>query len=60
MDARTVVTLGVIALVVIAGFLLPYFVGNTENAARWRFVVSLIAVALIWLLLTPYGCNATS
>lgn len=46
-----------VAVLAAAGFILPYFIGDSYYFAKWRWVTILFVVMFIWILLTPNGCQ---
>lgn len=56
MDNMGIVIIAVAALGA-AGFFLPYLFGDSYYFAKWRLVFVVFLVGLVWILLTPHGCQ---
>ena len=57
MNSGMMVVIGLLVVLAIGGFVLPMFRGDTYHSAKWRIVVVVCILGLIWILLTPNGCN---
>ena len=56
MDSMGIAIIALLALGA-AGFFLPYLFGDSYYFAKWRLVFVFCLIGLVWILLTPNGCQ---
>ena len=57
MDSNFLIVLIAIGALGAAGFFLPYLFGDSYYFSKWRLVFVISIIGLIWILLTPNGCQ---
>ena len=60
MDSNMMIAIVAIGALGAAGFLLPYLFGDSYYFAKWRLVAVVSVIGIIWILLTPHGCQFPS
>ena len=51
------VVIAAVAVLAAAEFILPHFIGDSYYFAKWRVVAVFFVIMLVWILLTPNGCQ---
>lgn len=49
--------IGLMAILVGAGLILPYLLGDSYYFRKWRWLGVFFVIGLVWILLTPHGCQ---
>lgn len=42
---------------VLAGFVMPHFVGDRYHYKKWRLMGVFLVIGYVFILLTPHGCT---